>query len=107
MSPDVATVRQEHRQRLARFCAALAEAVNSAAAADRTCRQAVEAALAAECVQCGLRMTGSELLALGEADLPGNPNAKLCRLRQGYCARNGCDSYYYRLTFETHPAVDW
>ena len=34
-------------------------------------------------------------------------HSRLDRLRQGYCARNGCDSYYYRIHFDDRPDLDW
>jgi hypothetical protein len=64
--------------------------------------------LSATCVQCELGLTGEELsqLALAEsAEQLGEP--KLARLRQGYCGRDGCDSYYYNVRFEDHPRVNW
>lgn len=78
-------------------------------------------AISAECVQCGIRLTGAELLALAEAGEAGEvtgdaraasrppapPNPKVARLRLGYCARSGCDSCYYRVTFEPRPGLDW
>jgi len=62
----------------------------------------------AECLQCGTRVTGDELgqLALGNQPQP-DENQKLSRLRTGYCARSGCESYYYRLILTDHPKVDW
>lgn len=62
----------------------------------------------AECLQCGIQVTGEELgqLALASPhDPPTDP--RLARLLQGYCARKDCDSYYYRLVFQAHPKVDW
>ena len=35
------------------------------------------------------------------------PNPKLGRLRQGYCARNGCDSFYYRVHLGDYVNLDW
>jgi hypothetical protein len=68
-------------------------------------RAGVEEALSAECVQCGIKLSGAELLKLGEAESAGD--SKVDRLKTGYCARNGCDSLYYRLTRAAHPRVDW
>ena len=69
-------------------------------------------AIAGECVQCGMRITGEELLALapGNEDAPASGSAvnpKVARLRLGYCARSGCECRYYRITFESRPGVDW
>jgi len=64
--------------------------------------------ISAECLQCGIRITGEELGQIALA-MPGDPteNPKLTRLRQGYCAQKGCESYYYRLILSEHPKVDW
>ena len=35
------------------------------------------------------------------------PHPKLERLRLGYCARDGCESDYYTISFEECPGVDW
>lgn len=92
-------VRQEHLRSLPALAALLARAPAPAAEA-----------VVAECVQCGFRLTGTELLALapaaGDSAPPAAP-AKIDRLRRGYCARNGCDSSYYRLSFEPRPGIDW
>ncbi|MBM3878779.1 MAG: hypothetical protein FJ387_03530 [Verrucomicrobia bacterium] len=64
--------------------------------------------VSATCVQCGLRLTGEELsqVALAsDADALADP--KLARVRQGYCGRNGCDSYFYELAIERHHRVSW
>ncbi|MGC8990480.1 MAG: hypothetical protein ACP5MD_10185 [Verrucomicrobiia bacterium] len=62
----------------------------------------------AECLQCGTRVTGDELgqLALGN-QLQPDEDQKLFRLKTGYCASSGCESYYYRLILTEHPKVDW
>lgn len=63
----------------------------------------------AECLQCGIQVTGADLgqLALttpaeGEAE-----DSRIARLRHGYCARRDCEAYYYRLVFRDHPKIDW
>jgi len=35
------------------------------------------------------------------------PRPKLQRLRLGYCAREGCESYFYAVHLEDHSDVDW
>jgi hypothetical protein len=64
--------------------------------------------LSAECLQCGLQVSGKELsqLALASPETPPS-EPRLARLHQGYCARKDCDSYYYRFVFQEHPKVDW
>lgn len=62
----------------------------------------------AECLQCGTRINGEEL---GQIALAQDPNdqtqQKFVRLRNGYCARSGCESYYYRVMLTEHPKFDW
>ncbi len=62
----------------------------------------------AECLQCGIQVAGEELgrIALAGAEGSGG-DPRLSRLRKGYCAREGCESYYYRLILREHPKVDW
>lgn len=63
----------------------------------------------AECLQCGLQVRGEELGRLGcaPAETPGADEGRLGRLRQGYCGRKDCNSYYYRIDFKEHPKIDW
>jgi len=64
--------------------------------------------VSAECLQCGIQITGDELnqLLLASPEAPPS-EPRLVRLHQGYCARKDCDSYYYRFVFQGHPKVDW
>lgn len=89
---------------LTEFSAGLSEAIRAKADADKF-RPVVEEALSGECVQCGIRVTGAELLKLGEGNAANDP--KVERLKSGYCARNGCDSHFYRVTRASHPQIDW
>ena len=68
-------------------------------------RQAYCAAFLAECLACGIQITGEELLDLAIQANAGEP--KLKRLRMGYCARRTCDSRFYQLTCNPAPGVDW
>jgi hypothetical protein len=64
--------------------------------------------ISASCVQCELGLTGEELSQLALAESAEQlTEAKLARLRQGYCGRDGCNSYYYNVRFEDHPKVNW
>lgn len=86
----------------------LLQALGQAGVADEQLPGLFEASVAGECVQCGIRLTAEELLGLSETSpADGAANSKVARLRQGYCARNGCASYAYLLTFNAHPIVDW
>jgi hypothetical protein len=61
----------------------------------------------ATCAECAIQVSGAELglLAASGESSPADP--RLARLRQGYCGRDGCESYYYRIQFVDHPKIDW
>jgi hypothetical protein len=88
---------------LAEFGRSLAHTITKYKEADRL-RAAVDQALSGECVQCGIRLTGWEVLQFGEEV---STDARVERLRSGYCARNGCESLFYRVTCAAHPEIDW
>src|SRR5688572_8698514 len=88
---------------LVEFGRSLARTVARYKEADRL-RAAVDQALSGECVQCGIRLTGWEILQFGEEV---STDARVERLRTGYCARNGCESLFYRVTCAAHPDFDW
>src|SRR4051812_28217659 len=67
---------------LVEFTASLLEAIRLKPDAEKL-RPAVEESLNGECVQCGIRVTGRELLKLGEGNNESDP--KLERLKSGYC----------------------
>jgi hypothetical protein len=89
---------------LAEFTRNLGEEVAHQPNAEKL-RPAVEESLSGECVQCSIRVTGSELLKISNEETAAD--TKLERLRSGYCARNGCDSNFYRVMCAPHPLVDW
>src|SRR6185503_18627296 len=60
--------------------------------------------LSAECSGCQLVITGNELNALATGH--GVASQKLQRLQQGYCGRQGCNSYFYELKLQDHPSLD-
>lgn len=63
------------------------------------------AAFHADCVACGIRTPGDQLLKLG-SNQPTSDD-KLARLQKGYCARRTCDSRFYQLTCHSTPGIDW
>jgi hypothetical protein len=67
-------------------------------------RAAIDQALNAECVQCKIRLSGSELLKFAEET---SDDERVERLRVGYCARNGCESLFYKVICAPHPDVNW
>jgi hypothetical protein len=99
-------VREESVQRLERIVFALTEAARRCEAPAQRIRDALPLSLAAECVDCGIRLTGEELLLLSR--LPRATEVdRLKRLRAGHCARAGCECDQYRLFFQNHPDLDW
>ena len=61
-----------------------------------------------ECVLCGIEVKGDDLSAMAlAAQAEDLADPRLARLKHGYCCRRSCDSYYYRLLFAPHPAVNW
>lgn len=107
MPSDPVYTCQQHLQTLCRFSLALVEAIKQSNLKPEHLQQAVPALLSGECVQCHIRVNGEELLALSNPTAPDEADSRVGRLRQGYCARKGCNSYYYRLTFASHPDIDW
>jgi hypothetical protein len=101
-------IRQETLPGLPQFCLGLAEALKRIVPDDARRKTLVRTSLAGECVLCGLSVNGEELLEVGTSEGAAEAaNPKIARLRQGYCARNGCDSRFYRLIFYHHPELDW
>lgn len=99
-------IREEPVQRLERIVFAVTEAARRCEAPAHRIRDALPLALAAECVECGVPVTGEELLALSR--LPQATEAdRLKRLRAGLCARAECECDRYRLFFQSHPDLDW
>jgi len=63
----------------------------------------------AECVICGIRLVGTDLIAasLGSDAPTAGSSLELARLRLGYCARKTCKSSYYVVRFAPWPNIDW
>lgn len=101
-------VREEPLSGLPQFCLNLAQTLKRTVPDDDRRVALVRASLSGECVLCSQSVSGEELLEVGLSEGTAEPaNPKIARLRQGYCARNGCDSRFYRLTFRRHPDLDW
>ena len=101
------TVREEQLLQLARFCQNLVEALRRAGIGPDKSLELLRACLIGECVKCGHRVSGEDLFALAQAADAGDLSAAVRRLRLGDCARPGCESYVYRLSFQRHPDADW
>jgi hypothetical protein len=107
MPQPASTVREEHLQKLEPFCRALAQTLGGAGVKPEKTLEEFKAGLTAECEQCGIHLSGEELYALSQPPSEKYANVKLGRLRLGDCARQGCQSYFYRLTFRDSPSLDW
>jgi hypothetical protein len=100
-------VSQQHLQSLRSVVWAIAEHIEQNAVQNPGYRDSIRAAISAECVQCGMRLTGEDLWDWLQTDGSTAASPKLTRLQQGYCARRGCDSYYYTLTLKPCARTDW
>lgn len=61
-----------------------------------------------QCATCGLGFSAGELMeAFAHHSETGETNPKWQRLLRGYCARNGCDSYFYNVQFPAGLDVNW
>lgn len=108
MDPTPADAVQVHVQALPSLHAALVDAVKDAGLTAADLHELFASHIAAECVQCGITLGGADLERLGfPASVDPPEDAKLTRLRQGYCARRDCNSYYYRVVLQPHPKVNW
>src|ERR1041385_381254 len=103
MSENWTQVSQMTIKELADFSRRVAQTVSKQPEPDRV-RAALDQAWSAECVQCGIRLSGSELLKFQEEI---SDDQRVERLRIGYCARNGCESLFYRVTCAPHPNINW
>ena len=108
MSQPVSDTLQVHVERIGglytRLAAALSEAGFSGSQLNEICSRHIRG----ECVQCGIRITGDEMAHVALAEIKTEmAHSRLDRLRQGYCARNGCDSFYYRVHLGDYVNLDW
>jgi hypothetical protein len=68
----------------------------------------IEQAVVAECLRCGITLTGSDILAAAMAHEPGQETSeKQRRIHFGYCARKTCESDFYVVRFLPIPGLDW
>lgn len=64
--------------------------------------------VAVRCQHCETKLSALDLLRLGlgaQAETVGDE--RLARVLRGYCATDGCQSYYYLFTFRPNASVDW
>ena len=96
-------VREEHLNELKRVSVALAKVASDA---DQELKNDLNQLASAECIQCAILVSFNELVAISDVGAE-QPNSKVQRLRSGYCARQGCNSYFYRIKLFPYPQVHW
>ena len=106
-SRDTAIIRQAEIRKLAPLCRALVETLKRRGLRPESALAAWRAEVAAICPRCGISVSGAELFALAHPPAAETSSAKIGRLRLGDCARSGCDSYHYQLTFTMYGDCDW
>ena len=108
MNQPASDVIQVHVERIGSLCSGITGALSEAGFSRSQLNDIFSKHIRGECVQCGIRITGEDMAHVALAgDKTEMPDSRLGRLRQGYCARNGCDSYYYRIHFDDYPDLDW
>ena len=106
MSISNGTTRQEHLEHLGAFLQNLHRTLGTVFPLECQAGDLIRTQVSGECVQCGLRVSGEELLAMLR-EQPSAKAGKVVRLCQGYCGRRGCNSYYYRIDFSEEQSFDW
>ena len=93
---------------LAGFYSALASALTETGLSGPQLNDLLSKTVSAECAQCGTALSGEEMGQLASADPKVEvANAKLKRLRLGYCGSAGCNSCFYAVDLSAYPNVDW
>lgn len=100
--------RQVHLQELGRFTQTLLQALRLRGLTEEALTDLLTNSVVIQCHQCGFQPTAGGLLDLA-AGISSSPkaSAEATRLSQGYCARSGCDSYYYDVNLREHPDFEW
>jgi len=106
MKSEAVTTRKEYLYQLPRFCLALEETLRASGLTPDQTFEVFHSAVSAECLGCGILVSGEELFALAFSPSPERSTAKIGRLRLGDCARQGCQACYYRLAFLAQE-LDW
>src|SRR5512133_3050801 len=110
MSDNIQTSPTERKEPLAgleRFCQRLDQALGRVGLKAEEEMEIFYTAITAECPRCEIKVSGEELYAISRPPSPERANAKIGRLRRGYCAREGCPCDHYRLLFLGHSTVNW
>ena len=106
--PNSQTVQRElHLPSLPQFVVGLETALLAKGHSPEKARDLLTQHASAECLACGIKVKGEELLLLGPQSAAMDVSSKIARLRQGYCARQTCETYFYRVLLANLPDLDW
>jgi hypothetical protein len=95
-------------ENLVRLHAALASSLSETGINSCQLNEIFSTHVRAECVKCGMHITGDQIGQIAVLEEDASLSCpKLKRLRLGYCAREGCESYYYAFHLQAHPNIDW
>ena len=105
--PENPLIRQVDLRHVAAFARSLIASLRAAAGgADLV--KLLQGHVHAHCPQCQLRLFAEDVLALAGNEAPDpKVSAKLHRLSQGFCGRQGCEALFYEFSFEAVEGVDW
>jgi len=105
--PENSLVRQVDLRQVAGFARSLIASLRATAGGTDLVKLLQEN-VHAHCPQCQLRLFAEDLLALASSETPDPAvSAKLHRLAQGFCGRQGCEALFYEFCFDTVEGVDW
>jgi hypothetical protein len=104
---DIYFSRQEKIRAVVQFGTALAAALPQNNESEQQILKAIRSAFCAECVKCGSRVTGEELLSSADAPESEEGNSNLKRMRLGHCIQQDCDAVNYRLVFYRRAGLKW
>src|SRR5688572_29466931 len=100
-------VRVEQLPQLAAFCRAAATILQQTGLEPGGVFVVFRESIPAECLQCGAQVPGEELFVLSQPEADSDISSSLRRMRLGYCAKPGCDSLQYRLSFGNRENLNW
>jgi hypothetical protein len=107
-SPESQTVvRQQHLPTFVKVLEGLELFLQNKGYSPERIRESFATSVKASCLKCGISVKGEELVLVCAAPNSSQLSTKLQRLRQGYCARLTCDSYFYQLSFSPLPGLEW
>jgi hypothetical protein len=107
MNPDPITIGDQPIQRLERIVSAICQAARLQGLEKEKAGNALREALSGECLCCGIRVTGEELLELVEVPPIKEIRGRIARLQKGLCANAHCEYTSYRLILGYHPDLEW